>query len=61
MRKLFVAGAASLLMVYAIAVRAAESDRNLIVNPSFENADGDNPQGNGQISPAMVKPPSGYI
>ena len=45
MRKLFVAGAASLLMVYAIAVRAAESDRNLIVNPSFEKADGDNPQG----------------
>jgi len=45
MKKLLVLGVFGLLMVWGIAARAAESDRNLIANPSFEKADGDKPQG----------------
>jgi len=45
MRKSFVPGVVSLLMVCAVAVGAAESQQNLIVNPSFEEANGDNPAG----------------
>ncbi|MHC4168938.1 MAG: hypothetical protein ACYSWQ_18460, partial [Planctomycetota bacterium] len=45
MRKLLVVGSVCLLMICAAGVRGAESDRNLIVNSSFEKADGENPQG----------------
>jgi len=43
MRKSFAPGAVGLLMVCAVAVGAAESQQNPIVNPSFEQANGDNP------------------
>ncbi len=45
MRKTLVLGSLSLLVVCAVAVGSAESEQNLIVNPSFEQADGDNPAG----------------
>ena len=43
MRKLFTLGSIGLLVVFAVAVRAGERGRNLIANPSFEQADGKNP------------------
>ena len=45
MKKLLVAGVFSLLMILVGAANAAESNRNLISNPSFETADGNRPKG----------------
>ena len=45
MRKLCVLSAISVLTICAIAVKATERNENLIINPSFETADGENPAG----------------
>ena len=44
-RRLFVFGVISLLFSHTVAVKAAEQSQNLIANPSFEEADGNNPAG----------------
>jgi len=44
-KKVFVFGLINLLLSGAVSAKAAEKSQNLIVNPSFEKADGKNPAG----------------